>query len=91
MTINNETIAEIVREMFEYPKSWGEYNHLDWKALADRIEAAHEREITAKDDERLTIVAIYENVITASRFPAPLPRPSDSFHFSLPTKGKQNE
>ena len=41
-----EIIADIVREMFEYPKSWGEYNHLDWKALADRIETAHKREVT---------------------------------------------
>ena len=78
-TSNNETHAEIVREMFEYPKSWGEYNHLDWKALAKRIQEAHDHELdvqygrishlvdklAAKDDERLTIVAMYENIIAA--------------------------
>ena len=72
MASKNETVAEIVREMFEYPKSWGEYNHLDWKALAkriqealDRILAAHKRALAANDDARLTVVAIYENVIAA--------------------------
>lgn len=77
MASNNETVAEIVREMFEYPKSRGDYNHLDWKALAKRIQEAHDHELNVqygrisrlvdklaeKDDERLTIVANYETVI----------------------------
>lgn len=33
--------------------------------IADEIEAAHNREIAAKDDARMTVVSNYENVICA--------------------------
>ena len=56
MANNNETIAEIVREMFEYPKSWGEYNHLDWKALAKRIQEAHDHELDVQYGRILRLV-----------------------------------
>ena len=38
---------------------------LAFKFALARSAAAHKRAIAAKDDERLTIVAIYENVIAA--------------------------
>ena len=65
-----ETIADIVREMRVYAKNskvnGGEVDVWNWLAdYADRIEAAHKREIAAKDDERLTIVANYETIIAA--------------------------
>lgn len=67
---SNETHAEIVREMRGPYYKMGRSNAsldkqmMDYMSfIANRIEAAHEREITAKDDERLTIVAMYENVI----------------------------
>lgn len=65
---SNETIADIMREMRVYAKNskvnGGEVDVWNWLAdYADRIDAAHKREIAAKDDERLTIVANYENVI----------------------------
>ena len=50
---SNETVADIIAEVRTINK------------CADRIEAAHKREIAAKDDERLTIVANYEHVIVA--------------------------
>lgn len=69
-TSNNETIAEIVREMRGPYYKMGRSNAsldkqmMDYMSfIANRIEAAHEREITAKDDARLTIVANYETVI----------------------------
>lgn len=48
---SNETVEELVLEMCEYPKSWGEYNHLDWKALAKRILSARNREIAELRDK----------------------------------------
>ena len=62
---SNETIADIVVALravayiqtAESPRAVLEF--------ANRIEAAHNREIAAKDDERLTIVANYEHVIAA--------------------------
>lgn len=68
MTTNNETIAQIVSDMRVYAKNskvnGGEVDVWNWLAdYANRIEAAHNRELAAKDDERLTIVAMYENVI----------------------------
>ena len=51
MASNNETVAGIIAEVRTINK------------CADRIEAAHKREIAAKDDERLTIVANYDTVI----------------------------
>lgn len=56
MATNNETVAEIGERM----------RKVDPTAFVvwwDQVAAAHKREIAAKDDERLTIVAIYENVI----------------------------
>ena len=63
-----ETISDIVREMRVYAKkskiNGGEIDVWNWLAhFADRIESAHNRELAAKDDERLTIVSMYENVI----------------------------
>lgn len=67
---SNETIAEIVSDMRVYAKNskvnGGEVDVWNWLAnYADRIEAAHNRELAEKDDKRLTIVAMYENVIAA--------------------------
>ena len=69
---SNETHAEIVRKMRGPYYKMGRSNAsldkqmMDYMSfIADRIEAAHKREIAAKDDERLTIVANYENVIAA--------------------------
>ena len=56
MAINNETVADIGEQM----------RKVDPTAFVvwwDQVAAAHKREIAAKDDERLTIVANYENVI----------------------------
>lgn len=50
---SNETVADIIAEVRTINK------------CVDRIEAAHKRELAAKDDERLTIVANYETVIAA--------------------------
>lgn len=72
-TGNNETIEDIAREMFEYPKSWGEYNHLDWKALAKRNLSAHKREIAAKDAE---IAELRECLMAAVREKCPFTRMS---------------
>ena len=67
-----ETIADIVREMrsleFDDPRL-DIYSLMATRDLArgwaNRIEAAHKRALAAKDDERLTVVAMYENVIAA--------------------------
>ena len=56
MASNNETVAEIGERM----------RKVDPTAFVvwwDQLAAAHKRELAAKDDERLTIVANYENVI----------------------------
>ena len=58
MASNNETVAEIGERM----------RKVDPTAFVvwwDQVAAAHNRELAAKDDERLTIVANYENVIAA--------------------------
>lgn len=47
-----ENIAKVEHAFFSPPRN------------CDRIESAHNRELAAKDDERLTIVANYENVIS---------------------------
>lgn len=70
MASDNETVAEIVREMRAYAKNskvnGGEVDVWNWLAdYAKRIEAAHKRALAAKDDARLTIVANYETVIAA--------------------------
>lgn len=66
---SNETIADIVREMVEFGNHCaafgGAYSPERWDNLCKRLNAAHNRELAAKDDERLTIVAMYENVIAA--------------------------
>lgn len=73
MASENETVADIVKEK----RDTADEEELKGKNTlafdlakmlreeADRIESAHKREIAAKDDERLTIVANYENVIAA--------------------------
>ena len=70
MARNNETVAGIAREMRGPYYKMGRSNAsldkqmMDYMSfMADRIEPAHNRELAAKDDERLTIVAMYENVI----------------------------
>ena len=58
MASNNETVAEIGERM----------RKVDPTAFVvwwDQLAAAFNRELAAKDDERLTIVAIYKNVIAA--------------------------
>ena len=66
---SNETLADIVEEMVEFGNHCaafgGAYSPERWNNLCKRLIAAHKREIAAKDDERLTIVANYENVIAA--------------------------
>lgn len=66
MASNNETVAEISKEQHEFAVQVYGVNTAPstevWK-LADRFESAHRRELAVKDDERLTIVANYENVI----------------------------
>ena len=56
MASENDTVAEIGERM----------RKVDPTAFVvwwDQLAAAHKRELAAKDDERLTIVANYENVI----------------------------
>lgn len=58
MASKNETVAEIGERM----------RKVDPTAFVvwwDQLAAAHNRELAAKDDERLTIMANYENVIAA--------------------------
>lgn len=68
MASDNETVAEISKKQREFAVQVYGANHAPstevWK-LADQIEAAHKRALAAKNDERLTVVAIYENVIAA--------------------------
>ena len=69
MASNNETIADIVREMVEFGNHCaafgGAYSPERWDNLCKRLNLAHKRALAAKDDERLTIVANYETVIAA--------------------------
>ena len=74
MSNTNETVAEIVKEMLERGKdkrtdngAWlrSESVGLMIEDFANAVNSAHDREVAAKDDERLTVVAIYENVIAA--------------------------
>lgn len=72
MASKNETVAEIVREMRGPYYKMGRSNAsldkqmMDYMSfIANRIESAHKRELAAKDDARLTIVANYETVIAA--------------------------
>lgn len=65
MASNNETIADIVAQIRAAAHIQNADSPRDVLKFADRIESAHKRELAAKDDERLTIVAIYENVIAA--------------------------
>ena len=64
---SNETVVDIVKEMVEFGNHCaafgGAYSPERWDNLCKRLIAAHKRELAAKDDERLTIVANYENVI----------------------------
>ena len=66
---SNETVEEIVKEMVEFGNHCaafgGAYSPERWNNLCKRLIAAHMREITAHKDERLTIVANYETIITA--------------------------
>lgn len=69
---NNETVAEIVRKMLKvaaFHTAGDQVSDLLAEIpiddYAERIEAAHNRALAAKDDERLTIVANYENIIAA--------------------------
>ena len=60
MASENDTVAEIGERM----------RKVDPTAFVvwwDQLAAAHNRELAAKDDERLTIVAIYENVVIAAK------------------------
>lgn len=67
MASDNETVEQVCSVLYTYPKAevcdGSVLTVLNNDKIADRILAAHKREITAKDDERLTIVAMYENVI----------------------------
>ena len=67
MATTNETVADIVREMVEFGNHCaafgGAYSPERWDNLCKRLNLAHKRALAAKDDERLTIVAMYENVI----------------------------
>ena len=66
---SNETVVDIVKEMVEFGNHCaafgGAYSHERWDNLCKRLIAARKLELAAKDDERLTIVANYENVIAA--------------------------
>lgn len=67
---SNETVADIVREL----RDWNKHSFLDdydheWCILtADRIEAAHDREIAAKDAEIAELEAKLSNTETARKF-----------------------
>lgn len=69
MASDNETVADIVREMVEFGNHCaafgGAYSPERWDNLCKRLNAANKRALDAKDDERLTVVANYENVIAA--------------------------
>ena len=60
---SNETLADIVAQIRAAAHIQNADSPREVLKFADRIAAAHKREIAAKDDERLTIVANYENVI----------------------------
>ena len=63
MSEQKKTIADIVAWLRRSRDGEKNYITLERDEIADRIESAHNREIAAKDDERLTIVANYNNVI----------------------------
>lgn len=65
MASNNETIADIVAQIRAAAHIQNADSPSEVMYFADRIESAHNRELAAKDDERLTVVANYENVIAA--------------------------
>ena len=66
METNNETVEQICEEIRGSCDIYDlSFSVCDGLGLADRILSAHKREIEAKDDERLTIVANYESVIAA--------------------------
>lgn len=68
MATDNETVASVtdyIRHMADNMPNGVILNIAQCNFTADRIEAAHKRELAVKDDERLTIVANYENVIAA--------------------------
>ena len=68
---SNETVVDIVKEMVEFGNHCaafgGAYSPERWDNLCKRLITAHKREIAAKDDERLAIVANYETIIAAIR------------------------
>ena len=64
MANEKETVEQVCEKLRLFRDCDGDYVR-EIEDLADDIEVAHKRELAAKDDARLTVVANYEAVIAA--------------------------